>query len=73
MEGSTSRETHFRLVISSAAFESKRQPARHRMVYALLKDELARAGGIHALQLQTMTPEEDERRRDSEQPAATGD
>ena len=31
------------------------------MVYALLKEELERAGGIHALQLRTRTPEEAER------------
>jgi BolA-like protein 1 len=31
------------------------------MVYALLKDELDREGGIHALQLRTKTPEEVER------------
>ncbi len=31
------------------------------MVYALLKEELDRAGGIHALQLKTRTPEEEER------------
>lgn len=31
------------------------------MVYALLKEELDRAGGIHALQLKTKTPEEEER------------
>ncbi|KAI9802736.1 MAG: hypothetical protein M1825_002758 [Sarcosagium campestre] len=61
MQGNTSVETHFRLVITSEAFRSKMQPARHRMVYALLKDELARAGGIHALQLRTRTPEEEER------------
>jgi BolA protein len=30
------------------------------MVYALLKDEMARDGGIHALQLKTRTPEEEE-------------
>lgn len=29
------------------------------MVYALLKDEMAREGGIHALQLKTRTPEEE--------------
>jgi len=33
------------------------------MVYTLLKDELAAQGGIHALQLRTRTPEEDERAR----------
>ncbi len=30
------------------------------MVYALLKEELETAGGIHALQLKTRTPEEEE-------------
>lgn len=35
------------------------QPARHRMVYALLKDEMAAQGGIHALQLRTRTVEEE--------------
>ncbi|KAK4193393.1 bola domain-containing protein [Podospora australis] len=63
MEGSTSKETHFRVIITSEAFKSKMQPARHRLVYSLLKDEMARDGGIHALQLRTMTPEEEERRR----------
>ncbi|CAO1596197.1 BolA domain UV induced protein Uvi31 [Xanthoria calcicola] len=61
MQGSLSKETHFRLVITSSAFQSKMQPARHRMVYALLKEELDRAGGIHALQLKTKTPDEEER------------
>ncbi|OAA62057.1 bola-like protein [Niveomyces insectorum RCEF 264] len=53
-----SAESHFRLAITSAAFSGLRQPARHRMVYALLQDELQRDGGIHALQLRTLTPEE---------------
>ncbi|EFY88476.1 BolA-like family protein [Metarhizium acridum CQMa 102] len=61
MQGVTSKETHFRLVITSEAFKSKMQPARHRMVYALLRDEMALEGGIHALQLRTLTPEEEER------------
>lgn len=34
-------------------------PARHRMVYSLLKEDMARDGGIHALQLRTRTPEEE--------------
>ncbi|KAG6041112.1 hypothetical protein E4U41_005983 [Claviceps citrina] len=63
MQGSTSKETHFRLVITSEAFKSKMQPARHRMVYALLRDEMALEGGIHALQLKTLTPEEEERQK----------
>ncbi|KAM0799402.1 bola-like protein-domain-containing protein [Usnea florida] len=61
MQGSVSKETHFRVLITSEAFKSKMQPARHRMVYALLKEELERAGGIHALQLRTRTLEEEER------------
>jgi len=59
--GSVSQETHFRLVITSEAFKSKMQPARHRMVYALLADEMKREGGIHALQLRTRTPEEEQK------------
>lgn len=66
MQGVTSRETHFRLVITSEQFKSKMQPARHRLVYSLLKDEMAQEDGIHALQLRTMTPEEEERRRAQE-------
>jgi hypothetical protein len=31
------------------------------MVYALLKEEMAQEGGIHALQLRTRTPEEEAR------------
>ncbi|KAK6003302.1 hypothetical protein QM012_001147 [Aureobasidium pullulans] len=61
MAGVTSRETHFRVNIVSNAFKSKMQPARHRMVYTLLKDEMAAEGGIHALQLKTRTPEEEEK------------
>ena len=37
------------------------------MIYTLLKDEMARDGGIHALQLRTMTPEEEERQRVKEE------
>ncbi|GAB7338071.1 hypothetical protein MBLNU457_4439t1 [Dothideomycetes sp. NU457] len=61
MADNTSSETHFRVLIASDAFKSKMQPARHRMVYTLLKDEMAAVGGIHALQLTTRTPEEDEK------------
>ncbi|KAF3763934.1 bola-like protein [Cryphonectria parasitica EP155] len=59
MADSTSAETHFRLVITSGEFRGKPQIRRHRMVNELLKEDLAREGGIHALQLKTMTPEED--------------
>ena len=36
------------------------------MVNALLKEELAREGGIHALQLKTRTPEEEEKAKAKE-------
>lgn len=39
------------------------------MIYALLKEELDRPGGIHALQLRTRTPEEEERQAAREQMA----
>ncbi|KAI1421326.1 bola protein [Xylaria sp. FL1777] len=67
MQGTTSGETHFRVVITSEAFRSKMQPARHRLVYGLLRDEMAAEGGIHALQLRTMTPEEEERQKAKEE------
>jgi BolA-like protein 1 len=66
MQGNTSRETHFRVYITSSAFTGKMQPTRHRMVYGLFKDEMAQEGGIHALQLRTRTPEEEERIKDKE-------
>ncbi|KAF1914073.1 bola protein [Ampelomyces quisqualis] len=66
MQGVTSKETHFRLVITSSSFEGKMQLARHRMVNTLMKDELAREGGIHALQLTTRTPQEEESKRQKE-------
>jgi stress-induced morphogen len=72
MAGSSSTETHFRVVITSSAFEKKMQPARHRMVYALLKEEMAREGGIHALQLRTKTPEEESRQEAKELEEAKG-
>ncbi|KAL7906210.1 bola-like protein [Trichoderma velutinum] len=63
MQGVVSKETHFRLVIISDMFAAKMQPARHRMIYALLRDEMAQEGGIHALQLRTLTPDEEKRQQ----------
>jgi BolA protein len=37
------------------------------MVYALLKDDMARDGGIHALQLKTQTSEEEARTKAREE------
>ncbi|KAK2805195.1 hypothetical protein FQN51_000718 [Onygenales sp. PD_10] len=49
------------ITITSPSFAGKMQAARHRMVYAALKDEMAAEGGIHALQLRTRTVEEEGR------------
>ena len=57
MQGVTSKETHFALNIESAAFEGQKQIARHRMVTTLLKDEMQREGGIHALQIRASVPQ----------------
>jgi hypothetical protein len=54
------------VIITSESFKGKQQLARHRMVNSLMKDELAREGGIHALQLVTRTPEEEEQRKQKE-------
>jgi len=66
MVGNTSAETHFRVVITSDEFKNKMQPARHRMVYNLLKEEMAQQGGIHALQLRTRTVEEERKQLERE-------
>lgn len=49
-------ETHFRVVLVSAAFDGKRKVARHRAVYETLSTQLE--GPVHALALHTYTPEE---------------
>jgi len=49
-------ETHFRVRVVSSSFAGKRSVQRHRMVYEALKSEIA--GGVHALALTTLTPEE---------------
>lgn len=63
MRGVTSQETHFHVTITSDAFQKKSLLARQRMVNKLLKDEMAMEGGIHSLQLLTMTPEEEDKRQ----------
>ncbi|CAH2447369.1 hypothetical protein PP7435_CHR1-1489 [Komagataella phaffii CBS 7435] len=50
-------ESHFRLTIVSDAFAGKALPARHRMVYTLLDEEI-KEKGVHAVQLKTKTPTE---------------
>jgi len=49
-------ETHFRVVVVSAAFEGKPRVAQHQLIYQTLAAE--RAAGVHALGIQTMTPAE---------------
>ena len=49
-------ESHFRILIVSDAFAGKSRVDRHRMVNALLADELA--GRVHALALKTFAPGE---------------
>jgi len=52
--------THLSALIISPSFEGQTRVSRHRMVYAALGD--AFDGPIHALQMQTLTPEEAENR-----------
>ncbi|KAK7203202.1 bola protein [Myxozyma melibiosi] len=66
MAGNTNPETHFRLEIVSDFFEGKRLPMRHRAVYQLFEKEMAEEGGIHAMQLKTLTPKEWEERKAKE-------
>jgi BolA protein len=49
-------ESHFKVTLVSDRFESKPLVQRHRAVNGSLAELLA--GGIHALALHTMTPEE---------------
>ena len=49
-------ETHFTVDVVSPVFVGKNAVQRHRLVYALLAEELA--GGLHALSLTTRTPAE---------------
>jgi BolA family transcriptional regulator, general stress-responsive regulator len=49
-------ETHFRVHIVSSAFAGLSRVERQRRVYQVLSGEIA--GGVHALALTTLTPEE---------------
>ncbi|EDQ00468.1 BolA family protein [Shewanella benthica] len=49
-------ESHFKVIITSAAFEGKRLLGRHRSVNEALADEFA--NGLHALSIHTFTAEE---------------
>ncbi|MGV6826820.1 MAG: BolA family protein [bacterium] len=49
-------ESHFRVVVVSEQFEGKMLIARHRAVNESLQEEFT--GGLHALSIHAMTPEE---------------
>lgn len=49
-------ETHFRVLVVSAAFEGVPLVGRHRLVNAALAQELQ--GGVHALAIDAVTPEQ---------------
>jgi BolA protein len=54
--GRVTGETHFRVVVVSAAFEGKSPVDRHRQINAVLRDELT--GPVHALAIKALTPAE---------------
>jgi BolA family transcriptional regulator, general stress-responsive regulator len=49
-------DSHFRILVVADAFHGKSRIERHRMVNAILDDELK--GGVHALALATFAPGE---------------
>jgi BolA protein len=49
-------ETHFNLIIVSAAFEGQSLVQRQRQIYQMLSAEMA--GPVHALTMKTLTPKE---------------
>lgn len=55
-EVSTDGQGHYEATVICAAFAGKRSLQRHQMVYATLGTRVGRE--IHALALQTFTPEE---------------
>ncbi|WP_298722702.1 BolA family protein [uncultured Ferrovibrio sp.] len=59
MKGLPPGETHFLLTVVSARFEGLPRLQRQRLVYQILAEEMA--GGIHALAITALTPEENQR------------
>jgi len=47
-------ETHYTVIVTSEVFQGKSKVACHRMVYALLADELK--SGLHALAIEAKAP-----------------
>lgn len=52
-------QSHFRIEVVSSRFEGLSRLARHRIVHAILRDELE--GPVHALAMRALTPGEDGR------------
>jgi len=52
----TGTHDHYKATVVSPAFDGKLPIKRHRMVYAALAEEMK--GPIHALTLETYTPQE---------------
>ena len=50
-------ETHFRVVVVSAAFEGKSAVMRHQLIYKALADAM-KPGRVHALAITSRTPDE---------------
>ncbi len=51
-------ETHFKVVIVSAAFEGLNAVKRHQLVYKVLHEQLTQKPKIHALAITSRTPSE---------------
>ncbi len=49
-------ESHFKLIIVSPVFDGLRLIQRQQKVYQILSEEIA--GSVHALTMQTLTPDE---------------
>jgi len=49
-------ESHFKVTVVTSEFDGKMLVARHRILNQLLKEELE--GPVHALSLNTLTPQE---------------
>lgn len=61
--GPPNRETHFKVLVVSSAFEGKSRIDRQRWINDLLKSELQ--SGLHALTQKTLTPAEWEKQKEA--------
>ncbi|KAH3672101.1 hypothetical protein WICPIJ_010145 [Wickerhamomyces pijperi] len=56
-------ESHFRIDMVSDKFEGLNLPKRHRLVYALLDEEM-KEKGVHALQMKLKTEKESQKKKE---------